>query len=70
MLSGEVSPSAMIMGKTAFVVGGVDGVTGKDETTCTYDMKLMGMTSFSGKDILKTAERMGNLSVFCRTYFS
>ena len=35
--SGEASPSTMLMGKTTFVVGGVDGVTSmataKDETT-------------------------------------
>ena len=62
--SGDVSPSTMLMGKTTFVVGGVDGVTSmgttKDETTFNYDMKLMGMTSFTGKDMLMTAIRSGN----------
>ncbi len=57
----------MIMGKSTFVVGGVDGVTSmgtaKDETTFNYDMKLMGMTSFTGKDMLKTAIRMGNFGM-------
>ena len=60
--SGDVSPSTMIMGKTTFVVGGVDGVSGKDNTTFNYDMKLMGMTSFTGEDMLKTAVRIGNFS--------
>ena len=55
------------MGKTTFVVGGVDGVTSmgtaKDETTFNYDMKLMGMTSFTGKDMLMTAIRSGNFAM-------
>ena len=49
----------MIMCKTTFVVGSVDGVTDKDTTTFNYDMKLMGMTSFTGVDMLKTAVRWG-----------
>ena len=65
--SGEASPSTMLMGKTTFVVGGVDGVTSmgtaKDETTLNYDMKLMGMTSFTGKDMLMTAIRSGNFAM-------
>ena len=65
--SGEASPSTMLMGKTTFVVGGVDGVTSmgtaKDETTFNYDMKLMGMTSFTGKDMLMTAIRSGNFAM-------
>ena len=65
--SGETSPSSMLMGKTTFVVGGVDGVTSmgttKDETTFNYDMKLMGMTSFTGKDMLMTAIRSGNFAM-------
>ena len=65
--SGEASPSTMLIGKTTFVVGGVDGVTSmgtaKDETTFNYDMKLMGMTSFTGKDMLMTAIRSGNFAM-------
>ena len=65
--SGDASPSTMLMGKTTFVVGGVDGVTSmgtaKDETTFNYDMKLMGMTSFTGKDMLMTAIRSGNFAM-------
>ena len=65
--SGDSSPSTMLMGKTTFVVGGVDGVTSmgtaKDETTFNYDMKLMGMTSFTGKDMLMTAIRSGNFAM-------
>ena len=65
--SGEASPSTMLMGKTTFVVGGVDGVTSmgtaKDETTFNYDIKLMGMTSFTGKDMLMTAIRSGNFAM-------
>ncbi len=61
--SGQVSPSTMIMGKTTFVVGGVDGVSSKDGTTFNYDMKLMGMTSFTGKDNLMTAVRIGNFAM-------
>jgi len=63
----DVSPSTMLMGKTTFVVGGVDGVTSmgteKDRTTLNYDMKLMGMTSFTGKDMLMTAIRSGNFAM-------
>ncbi len=65
--SGDASPSTMLMGKTTFVVGGVDGVTSmgttKEETTFNYDMKLMGMTSFTGKDMLMTAIRSGNFAM-------
>ena len=65
--SGDASPSTMIMGKTTFVVGGVEGVTAmgmvKDETTFNYDVKLMGMTSFTGQDMLMTAVRMGNFAM-------
>ena len=57
------SPSTMFMGKTTFVLGGVDGVTGKDETVFNYDTKLMGMTSFTGQDMLMTAVRVGNFSM-------
>jgi len=57
-----LSPSTMLMGKTTFVLGGVDGVTNKDETTLNYDIKLMGMTSFTGKDMLKTAVRIGDFT--------
>ena len=63
----DESPSTMIMGKTTFIVGGVDGVTSmgttKNETTFNYDMKLMGMTSFIGKDMLMTAIRSGNFAI-------
>ena len=62
--SGDASPSPMILGETTFVFGGVDGVTSmgtvKDETTFNYDIKLMGMTSFIGKDMLMIAIRSGN----------
>ena len=54
------SPSTMFMGKTTFVLGGVDGVTGKDETVFNYDTKLMAMTSFTGQDMLMTAVRVAN----------
>ena len=67
MNMGDSYPSTMFMGKTTFVVGGVDGVTSmgtaKDETTFNYDMKLMGMTSFTGKDMLMTAIRSGNFAM-------
>ena len=56
------SPSTMLMGKTTFVIGGVDGVASKEEMTFNYDMKLMGMTSFTGKDMLMTAIRTGNFT--------
>ncbi len=59
---GHSSPSTMLMGKTTFVVGGVDGVSSKEEMTFNYDMKLMGMTSFTGKDMLMTAIRTGNFT--------
>tara|TARA_Y100001968_G_scaffold327767_1_gene373499 strand:+ start:278 stop:1306 length:1029 start_codon:yes stop_codon:yes gene_type:complete len=51
------------MGKTTFVVGGVDGVTDKEETIFNYDTKFMVMTSFTGQDMLMTAVRAGNFSM-------
>ena len=56
------SPSTMLMGKATFVIGGVDGVASKEEMTFNYDMKLMGMTSLTGKDMLMTAIRTGNFT--------
>ena len=60
---GNSSPSSMMMGKTTFVVGGVDGVSGKDATVFNYDTKLMFMTSFTGHDMLKAAIRAGNFGM-------
>ena len=37
--------------------------TKKDGTTFNYDMKLMRMTSFAGKDMLMTAVRMGDFPI-------
>ncbi len=70
-------PSTMFMGKTTFVLGGVDGVSDsemggmggmstseeKDGTVFHYDTKLMFMTSFTGQDMLKTAFRVGNFGM-------
>ena len=56
-------PSTMFMGKSTFVLGGVDGVTGKEAVTFNYDLKLMGMTSFTGDDMLMTAIRAGNFNM-------
>ena len=69
MNMGDSYPSTMFMGKTTFVLGGVDGVSDsgmsgmsgmstadeKDGTVFHYDTKLMFMTSFTGQDMLKTA---------------
>ena len=55
-------PSTMFMGKSTFVLGGVDGVSGKEAVTFNYDLKLMGMTSFTGEDMLMTAIRAGNFN--------
>ena len=52
-------PSTMFMGKSTFVLGGVDGVTGKEAVTSNYDLKLM-IASFTGDDMLMTAIRAGN----------
>ena len=60
--SGDHSQSTMIMGKSTFVVGGVDGVT-RDETVFNYETRIMGMTSFTGQDMLKTAIRVGNFGM-------
>ena len=68
MNMGDSFPSSMLMGKTTFVVGGVGGVAGNQETTFNYDMKLMGMTSFTGKDILMTAIRVGDFSKMMPTH--
>ncbi len=54
--------TTMFMGKTTFVVGGVDGVSGKEAVTFNYDTKLMAHTSFTGKDLLKTVVRTGNFN--------
>jgi len=58
---GDTAPSTMLMGKTTFVVGGVDDVTSmgtaRDETILNFDMKLMDMPSFTGKDMFMTAIR-------------
>ena len=59
---GDTSPSTMIMGKSTFVVGGVDGVP-RDETVFNYETRIMGMTSFTGQDMLKTAIRVGNFGM-------
>ena len=72
MSMGNSYPSTMFMGKTTFVLGGVDGVSDsgmggmstseeKGGTVFHYDTKLMFMTSFTGQDMLKTAVRVGNL---------
>ena len=74
MNMGDSYPSTMFMGKTTFVVGGVDGVTDsgmsgmassseKDATVFNYDTKLMFMTTFNGQDMLKTAVRIGNFGM-------
>ncbi len=53
----------MIMGKTAFVVGGAedDGNVSR-AVTFNYDTKLAIKTSFNGKDLLKTVVRTGNFN--------
>ena len=56
-------PSTMFMGKSTFVLGGVDGVIGQEAVTFNYDLKLMGMTSFTGEDMLMTAIRAGNFNM-------
>jgi hypothetical protein len=79
MNMGDSYPSTMFMGKTTFVLGGVDGVKDsgmdvmhhggmstskdKDGTVFHYDTKLMFMTSFTGQDMLKTAVRIGNFGM-------
>ena len=77
MNMGNSYPSTMFMGKTTFVLGGVDGVSDsgmsgmggmssseeKDGTVFHYDTKLMFMTSFTGQDMLKTAVRIGNFGM-------
>ena len=66
MKMGDSYPSTMFMGKTTFVLGGVDGVSDsgmggmstadeKDGTVFHYDTKLMFMTSLTGQDMRKTA---------------
>tara|TARA_B100001093_G_scaffold461606_1_gene476202 strand:- start:738 stop:1895 length:1158 start_codon:yes stop_codon:yes gene_type:complete len=56
-------PSTMFMGKSTFVLGGVDGSTRTDAVLFNYDLKLMGMTSFTGEDMLMTAIRAGNFNM-------
>ena len=56
-------PSTMFMGKSTFVLGGVDGVIGQEAVTFNYDLKLMSMTSFTGEDMLMTAIRAGNFNM-------
>ncbi len=59
---GEHGARTMIMGKTTFVVGGVNGITDREAVTFNYDTKLMAHTSFTGKDLLKTVVRTGNFN--------
>ena len=59
---GEHGARTMLMGKTTFVVGGVDGVSGKGAVTFNYDTKLMAHTSFNGEDLLKMVVRSGNFN--------
>ena len=79
MNMGDSYPSTMFMGKTTFVVGGVDGVldsgmgsmggmstsSEKDGTVFNYDTKLIFMARFTTEDMLKTAVavRIGNFNM-------
>ena len=48
--------------KSTFVVGGVEGVTGKEAITFNYDTKLLAHTTFNSEDLLKIVFRTGDFS--------
>ena len=58
--AGVFSPTTKFSGTTVFVMGGVDGVPGKEAVTFNYDTKLSLDSSFTGSDLLKTRIRSGN----------
>ena len=58
--AGLFSSTTKLTGTTVFVMGGVDGVSGKEAVTFNYDTRLSLDTSFSGEDLLKTRIRSGN----------
>ncbi len=58
----QFSTTTKLSGRTTFVTGGVDGVSGKEAVTFQYDTALSLDTSFTGDDLLKTVIRSGNIS--------
>ncbi len=58
--AGLFSATTKLSGTTSFVMGGVDGVSGKEAVTFTYDTKIDLDSSFTGQDLLKTRLRAGN----------
>jgi len=58
--AGVFSSTTKLSGTTAFVMGGVDGVSGSEAVHFTYDTKIDLDSSFTGEDLLKTRIRSGN----------
>jgi len=58
--AGLFSTTTKLSGSTVFVAGGVDGISGKEAVTFTYDTKIDLDSSFTGEDLLKTRIRSGN----------
>ena len=60
--AGQFSTTTKLTGKTTFVMGAVDEVSGKEAVTFNYDTKISLDTSFTGRDLLKTVIRSGNFT--------
>jgi len=60
--AGQFSSTTKLSGSTKFVVGGADGVTGKEAVTFNYDTQIALTSSFTGEDLLKTVIRTGNFA--------
>merc|ERR1711991_528776 len=56
----QFSTTTKLKGYTAWVLGALDGIDGKEATTLNYDLRLKLATSFTGKDQLTTVLRSGN----------
>ncbi|MCH1604652.1 MAG: iron uptake porin, partial [Synechococcus sp. MOX_bin13] len=58
----QFSTTTKLKGYTAWVLGALDGIDGKEATTLNYDLRLKLATSFTGKDQLTTVLRSGNFN--------
>ena len=58
----QFSTTTKLKGYSAWVLGALDGIDGKEATTLNYDLRLKLATSFTGKDQLTTVLRSGNFN--------
>jgi len=57
----QFSTTTKLSGLAIMAIGGTDAV-GNDEISFNYDLRLSFLTSFTGKDLLKTTLRSGNFN--------